>query len=63
VAVIGGGLVGASAAYRLACHGARVALVDRADQGQATAAGAGILAPGTRFASDGDEGRRSAGEA
>ena len=49
IAVVGGGLVGSSAAYRLACHGARVTLVDRADEGQATAAGAGILAPGSRF--------------
>lgn len=46
VIVIGGGIVGASAAYRLARAGARVTLVDRADVGQATAAGAGILAPG-----------------
>ena len=49
VIVIGGGIVGASAAYRLARSGARVTLVDRADAGQATAAGAGILSPGTSF--------------
>jgi D-amino-acid dehydrogenase len=49
VVVIGGGIVGASAAYRLADRGARVTLVDRADDGQATAAGAGILSPGNRF--------------
>lgn len=47
VIVIGGGIVGAGAAYRLACAGLRVTLVDRADAGQASAAGAGILAPGT----------------
>ena len=47
VVVIGGGVVGASAAYHLARAGARVTLVDRADAGQATAAGAGIIAPGT----------------
>jgi D-amino-acid dehydrogenase len=47
VIVIGGGIVGASAAYRLARDGMRVTLVDRADQGQATAAGAGIISPGT----------------
>ncbi len=49
VIVIGGGIVGASAAYRLARHGVRVTLVDRADPGQATAAGAGIISPGTSF--------------
>ncbi len=47
VIVIGGGIVGASAAYTLARRGARVTLVDRADNGQATAAGAGIISPGT----------------
>lgn len=47
VIVIGGGIVGASAAHRLARAGVRMALVDRADAGQATAAGAGIIAPGT----------------
>ncbi len=47
VIVIGGGLVGASAAYALARAGARVTLVDRGDEGQATAAGAGIIAPGS----------------
>lgn len=45
--VIGGGVVGASAAYHLAKTGAAVTLVDRHDTGQATAAGAGIIAPGT----------------
>jgi D-amino-acid dehydrogenase len=49
VIVIGGGIVGASAAYRLARSGARVTLVDRADTGQATAAGAGIISPGTSY--------------
>jgi D-amino-acid dehydrogenase len=49
VIVIGGGIVGASAAYRLARSGARVTLVDRADVGQATAAGAGIISPGTSY--------------
>lgn len=47
VIVIGGGVVGASAAYALARRGARVTLVDRGDAGQATAAGAGILSAGT----------------
>lgn len=49
VIVIGGGIVGASAAYRLARNGARITLVDRVDAGQATAAGAGIISPGTSF--------------
>ncbi|HWC39440.1 MAG TPA: FAD-dependent oxidoreductase [Acidimicrobiales bacterium] len=45
VIVIGGGIVGASAAYHLATAGADVVLVDRGDEGQATAAGAGIVSP------------------
>jgi D-amino-acid dehydrogenase len=49
VLVIGGRIVGSSAAYRLACRGVRVTLIDRADQGQATAAGAGIVSPATSF--------------
>src|SRR5579875_3586342 len=47
--VIGGGIVGASAAYHLARGGAHVTLIDQAQPGQATAAGAGIIAPGTTF--------------
>jgi D-amino-acid dehydrogenase len=51
VIVIGGGIVGASATYHLAAAGADVVLVDRSDEGQATAAGAGVVfpwpAPGT----------------
>ena len=53
VVVVGGGLVGMSAAYRLARDGARVTLVDAERAGQATAAGAGIISPGDRFG-DGD---------
>jgi glycine/D-amino acid oxidase-like deaminating enzyme len=49
VVVVGGGLVGVGAAYRLACRGAHATLVDRAGAGQATAAGAGILSPGNRW--------------
>lgn len=45
VVVVGGGVLGASAAYQLARAGARVTLVDRADEGRATAAGAGIVCP------------------
>ncbi len=47
VIVIGGGIVGGAAAYRLARAGESVTLVDRGDQGQATAAGAGIISPAT----------------
>jgi D-amino-acid dehydrogenase len=49
VIVIGGGLAGWSTAYRLARAGVGVTVVDRADPGHATAAGAGIIAPGTSF--------------
>jgi D-amino-acid dehydrogenase len=49
VIVLGGGIVGASAAYHLARSGAQVTLIDQAQPGQATAAGAGIIAPGTSF--------------
>jgi len=44
--VAGGGIVGASAAFHLAQAGTETVLVDRADRGQATAAGAGIISPG-----------------
>jgi D-amino-acid dehydrogenase len=44
--VVGGGIVGSSAAYHLAAAGEDVVLVDREDPGHATAAGAGIVAPG-----------------
>ena len=47
VLVLGGGVVGASAALHLAGAGVDVTLVDRHDAGHATAAGAGIIAPGT----------------
>jgi len=45
VIVVGAGIVGASTAYHLSLQGAQVTLVDRADDGQATAAGAGIVCP------------------
>lgn len=45
VVVVGAGIVGTSTAYHLACKGADVFLVDRKDEGQATAAGAGIVCP------------------
>ncbi len=44
--VIGGGLLGWSATYPLVKAGQRVALIDRMDEGHATQAGAGIIAPG-----------------
>ena len=47
VVVVGGGVVGASAAYHLARDGVETILVDRHDPGHATAAGAGIISPGT----------------
>ena len=52
--VVGGGLAGASVAYHLVSGGARTALIDRADEGRATDAGAGILSPPT--AGDNGEG-------
>jgi D-amino-acid dehydrogenase len=45
VIVVGGGIVGLSAAYHLAVGGANTLLIDRADYGRATDAGAGILSP------------------
>ena len=44
VIVVGGGVVGLSTAYHLVASGARALLLDRADAGRATAAGAGIIA-------------------
>src|SRR5262249_36762032 len=44
--VVGGaGIVGASTAYHLARAGCEVTVIDRADAGRATAAGAGIICP------------------
>lgn len=45
VIVIGGGIVGASAAWHLARAGAEPVLIDASLEGRATAAGAGIVAP------------------
>jgi D-amino-acid dehydrogenase len=49
VAIVGGGLVGASVAYRLLELGVDVVAIDREHPGQATAAGAGILPPLDHF--------------
>lgn len=43
--IIGGGILGAATAYQLAKKGARVVLIDRNDNGQATDAAAGIVCP------------------
>lgn len=45
VTVIGGGIVGAAASYHLARAGMETLLIDRRDEGRATDAGAGIVAP------------------
>jgi D-amino-acid dehydrogenase len=45
VVVIGAGILGASTAYHLAVQGCDVTLIDRQDEGRATAAGAGIVCP------------------
>ncbi|HEY6434572.1 MAG TPA: FAD-dependent oxidoreductase [Acetobacteraceae bacterium] len=45
VAIVGGGVLGASTAFHLARAGAEVMLVDAAHEGRATAAGAGIVCP------------------
>lgn len=49
VVVVGGGIVGSSVAYNAARAGLRVTVVDRGDEGHATAAGAGIVAPGVGY--------------
>jgi D-amino-acid dehydrogenase len=51
-AVVGGGLVGAAAAFELGRRGARTVLYDAADTGRATDAGAGILSPETNERDD-----------
>ena len=45
VVVVGAGIFGASTAYHLARAGCSVVMVERDDQGRATAAGAGIVSP------------------
>ncbi len=46
IAIVGGGIVGSSVAYHAARSGLTVTLIDRGDDGHATAAGAGIIAAG-----------------
>jgi D-amino-acid dehydrogenase len=60
--VVGGGLLGTSTAYHLVRSGARTLLIDRADPGRATDAGAGILSPETN-SRDGEAWFRLAAEA
>lgn len=48
IAVVGGGIMGAGTAYHLARKGADVVVVERADPGRATSAGAGIICPWIR---------------
>lgn len=52
VVVVGAGIVGASTAFHLADAGADVIVVDRAHQGTATLAGAGIICPWPTAAPD-----------
>ncbi len=47
VIVVGGGVVGATAAYLSAREGLETVLIDRLDPGRATDAGAGIISPRT----------------
>lgn len=47
VVVLGGGILGACTAYHLVRAGAEVILLDRAHEGRATSAGAGIVSPWT----------------
>lgn len=47
--VIGGGLVGWASAYALAKRGVAALVIDAADVGAATLAGAGIITPGTKI--------------
>jgi D-amino-acid dehydrogenase len=52
VVVVGGGIVGASAAYHLTTAGMDVVTVDRGDAGAATSAGAGIIFPWATASAD-----------
>lgn len=50
--VVGGGIVGAACAYTASSLGAQVTLIDAGRDGQATAAGAGIICPWSEAAAD-----------
>src|SRR5262245_32783111 len=53
VLIVGGGVIGLSLAYELACRSLRVHLIDRGSPGQESSwAGAGILPPAVRRADD-----------
>jgi D-amino-acid dehydrogenase len=52
IVVVGGGILGTSAAFHLARAGAQVTIVDQAHEGRATAAGAGIICPWVSGADD-----------
>lgn len=53
VIVVGGGIVGASAAHHLGRAGVEVVVIDRDDPGKATRAGAGIVCPWPSAGEDG----------
>ncbi|HEY3848141.1 MAG TPA: FAD-dependent oxidoreductase [Acetobacteraceae bacterium] len=53
IAIVGGGVLGASTALHLARAGVDIVLVDAAHEGRATAAGAGIVCPWVSGAEDG----------
>ncbi len=58
IAVVGGGIIGCAAAWRLAQRGARVTVYDQGRiGGEASWAGAGMLAPGGEFAAESRWGR------
>ena len=53
--VVGGGIVGSAVGYHLARRGVETLLIDRNDEGRATAAGAGIISPATSSRTADDE--------
>lgn len=55
ISIVGAGIIGLASAWRLAQRGVAVTLFDAADcGGEASWAGAGMLAPGGEFAEDGE---------
>jgi D-amino-acid dehydrogenase len=63
VIIVGGGIMGASAAYHLALAGTAVTVFDPMLEGRATAAGAGIICPWSSRVTDPDWYRLSSGGA